>query len=67
MHFLSFSPKYSLQYLIVHAKVGNMFLIWAFINKGILLTRRNSKHQKTSMWQTIPLVLPALCIFRERN
>lgn len=47
MHFLSFSLKYSLQYLIIHFKVGNVLLMWAFIPKDSSLTRRNYNYTRT--------------------
>lgn len=47
-----FSPKNSLQYLIIHVKVGNVPLTWAFIPKDFSLTRRNYNYTRTLLYSS---------------
>lgn len=67
MHFISFSSKYSLPYVIIHVTVGNVLLMWAFIPKDFSLTRTDCKHQDTSPWWKIPLDFACTLLFQRKN
>lgn len=68
MYFLSFSPKYSLQYLIISIKVGSVLLTWAFIPKDFSLTRRNYNYTRTLLYSRRSLwILACTLHFQRKN
>lgn len=67
MHFLSFSPKYSFQYLIICIKVGNVLLMWNFIPKDFSLTRRNYNYTRTLLNRRSLWIFACTLHFQKKN